>query len=440
MLGERDLRVRTHAGALTRFYLDGLLGLTAIRSHGAENAVRTEHEGLLTEWARASFALLRVSLVTDAILALAGLGMAGGLLLGHVARAGENSAVLLLAYWALQLPAIGQELALQLRGYPSIRSVTLRLMEPLAAPEQEDGWAPGQASSTPDGGGGAQLSSRSGKVTEKQPGLAIRMQNLEVVVRGQTILSDVNLDIPSGAEVAIVGRSGAGKSSLLGVLLGWFRPTKGQVLVDDLALQEVGLDWIRGQSAWVDPAVQLWNRTFLDNLLYGAPRDQQKPLSQALDIADLRKVLERMPDGLQTLLGEGGALASGGEGQRIRIGRALLREKARLVLLDEAFRGLDRTQARKMLARCRDWWKNATLVCVTHDMHAALEFPRVVVIKDGRVVEDSAPDKLAQDPASEFHSLLASQDRVQKMWNDRQWRQVRIENGILTETRGESSP
>jgi len=94
-------------------------------------------------------------------------------------------------------------------------------------------------------------------------------------------------------------------------------------------------------TAWVDPAVQIWNRSLLDNLHYGVESAGRKPLSAAIQGANLFDVLERLPDGLQTVLGEGGGLVSGGEGQRVRLGRSLMRPAIRLVLLDEAFRGLD---------------------------------------------------------------------------------------------------
>ena len=83
---------------------------------------------------------------------------------------------------------------------------------------------------------------------------------------------------------------------------------------------------LRSGTAWVDPEVQIWNRSLLDNLHYGVPSAGRKPLSVAIQRANLLDVLERLPDGLQTVLGEGGGLVSGGEGQRVRLGRALLRQ------------------------------------------------------------------------------------------------------------------
>ncbi len=105
---------------------------------------------------------------------------------------------------------------------------------------------------------------------------------------------------------------------------------------------------------------------------------------------------------MDTSLGEGGGLVSGGEGQRVRLGRALLRPNVRLAILDEPFRGLDIEQRHKLLARSRETWRDATLLAISHDIAEALTFPRVLVLEDGRIVEDGDPQALARNPESRF--------------------------------------
>jgi len=136
LLSEQDLRVRNHTGALGRFYLDALLGLVAIRTHGAERSVRREHEGLLVEWARARLRFQQVLVGLEGANSLLGFGLAAWLLFDHLARGGGMSDILLLVYWALNLPVIGQELATTIRQYPLHRNIVLRLIEPLGAPEE----------------------------------------------------------------------------------------------------------------------------------------------------------------------------------------------------------------------------------------------------------------------------------------------------------------
>src|SRR5262249_32461894 len=149
-------------------------------------------------------------------------------------------------------------------------------------------------------------------------GVALDFQNVCVRAGGHLILDNFDLRIEAGSHIAIVGPSGAGKSSLVGLLLGWHRPADGRVVIDGQELTSERLARLRQETAWVDPAVQLWNRSFIDNLRYGSDEEAALNLGSVIDAADLRRVLEKLPDGLQTALGEGGGLVSGGEGQRVR--------------------------------------------------------------------------------------------------------------------------
>jgi ATP-binding cassette subfamily B protein len=413
---ERDLKARSLVGALSRFYLDALLGLVPVRTHGAERAVRREHESLLVEWARAAASVVRAGVAADAITSILGLGLAALLLLRYVAGHGDPSGVLLLVYWALDLPALGQQLALAVRQIPPQRNVTLRLLEPLGALEEQGEAEPEHAAASAIGAAD------------------IALEGVSVVAGGHTILDGVDLHIPACSHVAVVGASGAGKSTLVGLLLGWHRPASGRLLVDGAPLTGARLAALRRHAAWVDPGVQLWNRPFLDNLRYGSDGASAGPLGEAIEAADLHGVLERMPDGLQTMLGEGGALVSGGEGQRVRLGRALLREAPRLAILDEPFRGLDRGKRRALLAKARVWWKAATLICVTHDVGETLSFDRVVVVEGGHVVEDGRPADLAAQEGSRYRALLDAEETVRAgLWSGPGWRRLRIEGGRVIE-------
>lgn len=427
VLAERDLRIRTHAGALTRFYLDALLGLIPIRTHGAQRSLRREHEGLLCEWARASLSLLRAAVVVDGVLALMGMVLAGVLLINHLGH-GESSMVLLLVYWSLQIPALGAEVASVAVSYPTSRNVALRLMEPLGALEEDAA----DSTSTAD------VHAKGEIAAEPSKGVAITFRDVTVNAGGHRILEGIDLEIEGGSQVAVVGPSGAGKSSLVGLLLGWTRPSVGHILVDGVAFDAHRLDMLRQETAWVDPAVQLWNRSFLHNLCYGTSGDGQLPVAESIDEANLKGVLERLPEGLQTTLGEGGALVSGGEGQRVRLGRALLRRDARLVILDEAFRGLDRGQRRKLLARCRRWWGGATLICISHDLQETLDFDRVLIVEGGRIIEAGRPGELVERNGSRYRALLDAEERVRTgLWSGVTWRRLWLEDGKIEERSGE---
>ena len=445
-LEEWDLRVRNHAGALSRFYLDALLGLFPIRTHGAQKAVRRQHEGLLVEWARSYLHLRGAEVVADTAVQIAINAIVIVLLFNHLARRGLDGGILLLVYWGLKVLSLGHMLILTIATqYPSHRNVALRLLEPLGAPEEAEApMRPSseiEASSAPPRPSPPRPSSPSlpptlpGEEGERGgTGIGIVWEAVSVHAGGHTILEAIDTTIAPGEHVAIVGPSGAGKSSLVGTLLGWHRPAVGRVLVDGAPAGGERLQALRGETAWVDPAVQLWNRTLLDNLRYGEADGFGLPIDAAIRAADLVAVLRKLPEGLQTPLGEGGGLVSGGEGQRVRLGRALLRPRVRLALLDEPFRGLDREQRRELLARARRLWRDATLLCVTHDVGETRDFARVLVIENGRVVEDGPPPSLAARPESRYAALLAAEQDVRTgLWESAVWRRLRMERGRLSE-------
>jgi ATP-binding cassette subfamily B protein len=441
-LTERDLRIRNHNGALGRFYLDAMLGLVAIRAHVAETAVRREHESLLVEWLRSSWGLLRAAVTVEAVQSLAGFGLAAWLLLDHLSRGGEAVGVLLLVYWVLNLPVLGQEIAHIAQQYPAARNVTLRLHEPLGAPEETELETDDQAEVVVLPSEAIALNptrairheDTAGDDTIGLSGVAIAFESVSVRAGGYQILNGVDLKIDAGSHLAIVGPSGAGKSSFVGLLLGWHRPASGRVLVDGEVLNGLTLASLRKATAWVDPAIQLWNRTFMENLRYGAPDESALPISPVIETADLRTVLEKLPDGLQTTLGEGGALLSGGEGQRIRLGRAMLRPDVRLVILDEPFRGLARSQRRELLRRARSLWRDATLLCITHDVSETVDFDRVLVVEGGRIVEDGGAAQLAAQSESRYRQLLNAEESVRGgLWASNQWRRMCVDDGNLIE-------
>ncbi len=437
---ERDLRMRSQTGALSRFYLDALLGLVPVLTHRAERSLRREHESLLVEWAHAAYGLLRVILWLEAVQWLTGFGLAAWLMLDHISRAGEAGGALLLVYWALNLPGLGEEIVQIARQYPSYRNVTLRLLEPLGALEDESAApkSPREASSESSANefeSAHQIIARHPSEhpgADRSGGVAIELASVSVHAAGHTILEEINLKIEPGDHVAIVGASGAGKSSLLGLLLGWHRPAEGAVMVDGSSLEGAHLDRLREQTAWVDPAVQLWNRSLFSNLCYG--NQDAVPTAALLEQSNLLQLLEQLPEGLQTDLGESGGLVSGGEGQRVRLGRALLKRGVRLVLLDEPFRGLDRHQRRELLARARRHWDRTTLLCATHDLGETMAFPRVLLIENGRIVEDGNPEELARQVNSRYRALLEAEESVREgLWEGGHWRHLRLEDGRLTE-------
>jgi ATP-binding cassette subfamily B protein len=428
VMAERDLRVRTHVGALGQFYLDALLGLIPIRAHGAENAIRHEHESLLSEWTRASYSFTYFRLSSQAIQTILSTAITFVLIVTSLVTYGHSPFMLLLIYWALNLPSMGDEFAQAILEYPHHKNVTLRALEPLGARELDE--APSALASHEDDvqHNGADNATQA----TARDGVAIDFNHASIIASGNTLLHNINLHIDAGEHIAIVGESGAGKSSLVGLLLGWHKAEQGQVYIDGKPLNGHQLNTFRQQCAWIDPSVQLWNDTFLNNLKYGDPSTEV--MSDALDKTHLINLVAKLPNGLQTELGEGGGFLSGGEGQRVRIGRAFNRQKARCVIMDEPFRGLDRPQREQLLANTRQYWQKATLLCITHDISETQSFARVLVIQDGQIVEDGAPEQLLKNTKSHYSQLLTQEKHVQNDWKQEgNWRKLYIEKGQFEE-------
>ena len=413
VLAERDLRLRNQLGAISRFYMGAMQGLTAIRAHGAERPLRGEQGRILEGWARAGMDLQRAAVAAQGLQLVCGFGLAAALVLlrlPHMDLAGgrEAGGVLLLVYWALNLPALGEQISETVWQYPGIRNALLRFVEPLGAPEEHPPKAAAQGVRT--------------------GGVRIGMEDVRVVAGGHVILDGVSVEIEPGAHVAVVGSSGAGKSTLAGLLLGWHRPAEGRVLIDGEPLDTACL---RRETAWVDPQTQLWNRAFLDNIRYGAGAGG--PVEEVLDKARLRGVIEKLPEGMQTPLGEGGALVSGGEGQRVRFGRALMKSGVRLAILDEPARGLDRDTRRDLIEAARRHWQGVTLLCITHDVIDTSIFDRVLVVEGGRIIEGGSPDELSQCEGGRYRALLAAEQQVRhNLWSSARWRKFTMESGVLS--------
>lgn len=436
-LKEQDLRFRSHVGALSRFYLDALLGLVPIRTHRGERSISVEHESMLVKWSQAGMSFHLTSLAAVGMQSLVGTFSAVWILFSYLKGGGEAGGVLLLLYWVMKLPVLGQALAGTFQQYSMHHNRILRLLEMRDSSEEAELWyheelqTKGSTSSCDTNDAENIKVPSSG---ETPVGVSLLMNDVEVHGGGHVLLRDINLKVNSGDHVAVVGPSGAGKSSFVGLLLGWHQPASGYVSVNNELLHGDRLSRLRKETAWVDPGVQLWNRSLEENLQYGTYGEMGCSLGELMHLVDLADVTDRLANDLTTRLGENGGLLSGGQGQRVRLGRALLRNNVRLVILDEPFRGLDRKKRREFLQRCRQYWQNATLFFVSHDIDEALGFNRVLVMEQGKIVEDGHPKDLVEDPQSRYHALWQAERNIQqKLHEDHQWRHWVMDKGRLQE-------
>jgi ABC-type bacteriocin/lantibiotic exporter with double-glycine peptidase domain len=415
-LVERDLRFCEIGSALNRFSLDALLGSRAIQAHGAERTIQAVHAAQLGQWADAGLRQQGLFVRVEALQMTLMVAPVVWLVWKHVVPGHTSAGLLLLVYWALSIPSTGRELASIVWSLPALRNTLLRFLEPLdSLEEQQD-----EAIDTP-----AAVNGR---------GVKVDIDDVTAVAGGHVILDRVSLHVAPGEHVAIVGRSGSGKSSLVALLLGWHQPAEGRIAVDDEPLGRAGLGRLRQQTAWIDPEVHLFRNTLFDNLCYGNGDAAAARVSAALDDAGIASLLHRLPDGLQAPLGEGGGLVSGGEGQRVRIGRALARPGVRLAVLDEPGRGVERDERRRILEDLRRHFAQATLFAITHDLSDTLEFDRVLVIDRGRILENGSPRELCEESGSRYRALLEEERAVHRdLWAHPIWRRLQLRKGAIVE-------
>jgi ABC-type bacteriocin/lantibiotic exporter with double-glycine peptidase domain len=412
-MAERDLRHRDLSASLGSLYLDSLLGSRAIQAHCAQRTMQSVQAGQLERWAAAGLSQQALFVRVDALQMAATMGCIVALVYQQSMIAQNPAGLLLLIYWAISIPLLGREAAAVARSLPAMRNTLLRFLELIGSPEEPAGdLAP----------------------AARPGGVKIDVEEACVVVGGHTVLDRITLHVRPGEHIGIVGVSGAGKSSLVGCLMGWFQPSSGRIFVDDAPLDATRLAQLRSESAWIDPQVHLFRSTLYDNLRYGNGSRGVERFGATLEAADLGRILERAPEGLQTPIGEGGTLVSGGEGQRIRIGRALGRSGVRLAILDESARGLGREERRHMLSSLRAHFRGATLLCVTHDVSHTLDFDRVLVIEQGRILEQGVPSTLQMQPRSRYRELLDEERAVRRdLWANRPWRRLRLQAGRIRE-------
>lgn len=427
---EPDMRVQSQSGALSKFILNALVGLTPILIHGAERSLRRSQETLLVSWTKARYWLQALSVGFEGVLMIVSYGLVVWLVYTYLMGNERATLVLLVVFWALRFPILGQRLLILSRALPSAMNKVRRLLDIIGEVKEE----PNHRQAHEVGSIAAPTTPPGDALAVAGRGVAISMAKVRIKGGGHTILDRVTLNIAPGEHVAIVGVSGAGKSTLVGLLLGWLRPARGEIRVDGELLDQAGIERLRRTSAWVDPAISIWNQSLLDNLRYGTDPSHGWSLDAALRGAEMLDVLEALPEGLQTSLGEGGGLVSGGQGQRVRLARAMLRSNVRLAILDEPFRGLDRARRARLLAESRRLWADITLLCVTHDVEHTQGFDRVLVVENGRVIENGAPKDLLANPASRYGELLrADQDNHSLLWSGGNWRHWWLADGRLVE-------
>ena len=203
------------------------------------------------------------------------------------------------------------------------------------------------------------------------------------------VIEDLNLRIEAGQTVAFVGESGAGKTTIMNMLIGFCVPTEGKLYVDDLPMDTIDLHSYRKNLAVVPQNTVLFSGSIRDNILYGTEGVTEEVLDRVIAESGLKSVVDKLPEGLDTMVGEHGDRLSGGQKQRISIARALIRDP-RVIILDEATSALDAISEREVSSALDHISRERTTFIVAHKLETIRRADRIIVMQDGGVIESGS--------------------------------------------------
>lgn len=209
-------------------------------------------------------------------------------------------------------------------------------------------------------------------------------------------LSNLNLTIHPGETIAFVGESGSGKSTILSLVIGFYHTQEGKVLVDGIPINEIDIKEYRQSLAIVLQNNILFSGTIRDNITYGLPRFSEKELMRAIEMANLKEVIDNLPNGLETRVGEHGSQLSGGQKQRIAIARALIRDP-KIIILDEATSALDNRSERVVQDAIDELMRGRTTLVVAHRLSTIRNADRIVVMEKGKIAEIGSYENLVNN-------------------------------------------
>ena len=209
----------------------------------------------------------------------------------------------------------------------------------------------------------------------------------------EMVLENFNLDVPHGTNVAIVGETGAGKSTLVNLVCRFFEPTKGQVLIDGRDARERSQLWLHSNIGYVLQTPHLFSGTVRDNLRYGKPTATDEEIMHALDLVSAKFVIEKMEKGLDSDVGEGGGMLSTGEKQLLSFARAILADP-RILVLDEATASIDTLTEKAIQDAIDTVIKGRTSFVIAHRLSTIVNADVILVVRDGKIIERGTHSEL----------------------------------------------
>jgi ATP-binding cassette subfamily B protein len=223
--------------------------------------------------------------------------------------------------------------------------------------------------------------------------ISIRNLTFAYNAENEPVLKNLNLEINAGTILAVVGRTGSGKSTLINLLTRNYDPEPGMIYIDDIDIKNISLQVLRDHIGYIPQETFLFSDTIENNLSFGVAIPEQEQIQRAAEIAQIHEEINNFPNQYQTVLGERGINLSGGQKQRISIARAILKQP-KILLLDDALSAVDTITEEKILAKLRNEMLGKTCVWISHRISALRDADKIIVLDQGEIVEEGNHDEL----------------------------------------------
>jgi ATP-binding cassette subfamily B protein len=223
----------------------------------------------------------------------------------------------------------------------------------------------------------------------------ISFRNLTFAYDEETkpVLEELNLEVPAGSILAIVGRTGSGKTTLMNLLTRTFDPPRRTIYIDGNDIRDIPLRTIRDNLGYIPQETFLFSDTIKENIIFGVEETDDDEIIRATKVAQIHDTIVEFPEKYETMLGERGINLSGGQKQRISITRAILKTP-KLLLLDDALSAVDTITEEKILEKLRVEMKNKTCVWISHRISSLKNADKIIVLDQGRIIEEGTHDEL----------------------------------------------
>ena len=387
-------------GHLSSLVEETVGGIRVVKAFGMEGYERKRFAGLTGEFLRHQLRVFRVHALSFPIMELlAGFGIAGVLLYGGIRVAsGETDAGTLISFLAAllmlyepvkRLSRANNEIQ---QGLAAAERIFEVLDEPVVVEDAEDA---------------AELTAFND---------AVQFEDISLQYPGakRPVLNHVSFRVQAGEVVALVGRSGAGKTTLVNLVPRFMDVTSGRVLIDGHDVREVTQASLRNQISLVTQEVVLFNDTVLNNIAYGHEEIDRQHVEQVAQAANAHDFIMKLPDGYDTLVGERGVILSGGQRQRLSLARALLKDSP-ILILDEATSSLD-TESERLVQQAIDrLMAGRTVIVIAHRLSTIRHADRIVVLDGGGVAQSGRHEELLREGglyAELYHMQFESQEVV----------------------------